>query len=66
MTRSAGPNTTPISIRIASDDLAYLRMIHSHGWQTKVKELIHAYVEQCRADGEATLQTLERMYPCLK
>lgn len=63
MTRPAGISTTPISLRIGSDDLAYLRLLHPSGWQTKVKELIHAYVDQCRADGEATLNELERRYP---
>lgn len=63
MTRPAGERLTPISLRLSEADLAYLRLVHPHGYQTKIKELVHAYVEQCRADGEATLQSLERMYP---
>ena len=64
MTRSAGLSLTPISLRLPTADLEYLRRVFpAGGYQTKIKELIHSYVEQLQAEGEATLADLERMYP---
>lgn len=63
MTRPAGPHTTPITIRLDSEDLRYLRSIFPSGYQTKLKELIHSYVLNLQSEGEETLASLERMYP---
>lgn len=63
MTRPAGANTTPVSLRLDSEDLCYLRSVFPSGYQTKLKELIHSYVLNLQAEGEETLKELERRYP---
>lgn len=64
MTRPAGAHTTPISLRVLTADLEYLRRVYpAGGYQTKLKELIHSYVLNLQAESEETLASLERMYP---
>ena len=59
MSRPAGEPLTRTSINLFHRDLEFLRQ--REGWQAKVRDLIHAYVQQL--EGAETNATLERMYP---
>lgn len=50
MSRPAGENLTPISIRLPTADLETIREAHPIGYQVKIKELVHAYAERLRAE----------------
>lgn len=63
MSRPAGPPRESITIRLLAEDIRYLRRVFPTGYQTKLNELIHTYVQQLQAEGEQTLGELERMYP---
>lgn len=64
MSRTAGETLESISLRPYASDIAYLRRVFpGGGYQVKLRDLIRAYVVQLRAEGEETLQELERMYP---
>lgn len=48
MTRPAGEALTPISIRLPTADLETMKQAYSHGYQAKIKELIHEHCEVIR------------------
>jgi len=59
MSRPAGEPLTRTSINLFHHDLEFLRQ--REGWQVKVRDLIHAYVQQL--EGDETNVALRRIYP---